>query len=146
MLLPRPSHLLEFRVFFFFLRSSHFDTTFPGTRAAGQTKICTQQRIKPNHVISMATAADTLISFLRNGIDPTFCGKRSFQSRALNHHSLGLDTWKTQEQKTGHLVVVEEGGSQHIQIKLNRMSCFRWDTFYLNIISFWLRVHLKKYC
>lgn len=59
----------------------------------------------------MATAADTLILFLRNGVNPTFCGKHSFQSHALNHHTLGLDTWKTQEQSTGDMVVVEEGAS-----------------------------------
>lgn len=30
------------------------------------------------------------------GHRPTFCGRHSFQSRALSHRSLGLDTWETQ--------------------------------------------------
>lgn len=58
---------------------------------------------------------------------PTFCGKHSFQSHVLNHHILGLDTWKTQEQSTGYMAVVEKEESWYIQVELNRMSCFLWD-------------------
>lgn len=75
----------------------------------------------------------TLISFFRNEIHPTFCGKHSSQSHALNHHTLGLDTWKTQEQSTGLVVVVGGGGSRCIQIEWKGMSRFLWDVFLLKL-------------
>ena len=57
----KPGRLREFRVFLFFLRRSHLDTTFPGPRAAGKAETGTQQRAREKRVISLH-AATPLIS------------------------------------------------------------------------------------
>lgn len=84
---PLLLYSLKFRVFFFFLGRSDFDTSFPGTRTARQAERSTQNKSHLFLLRALSTAAP------RGGVVVTFCGMHSSLSRGQSRHSQVLGTY-----------------------------------------------------